>query len=165
MKKDSETPLRNHLSDMIIKICSSWRTPSRLEALLNEWEEKFGPEVHDMVREIIAKKTCKVWASIAKEEENNTIEDLIRILWGALREAGGEFSVEETKDGVQIYCTKCPIASAYKEIGREEYGLLFHCITDPYIVEGFNPEIEFRRTKTLMGGDDCCDHHYSMKKE
>ena len=164
VKKDTDPPLWNHLGDMIHKICSNWRTPPRVEALLEEWEEEFGPEMHDIVGELIAEKTCKTWASIAEEEENNTIEDLIRILWGALREAGWEFSVEKTKEGVQILCTKCPIASMYKKIGKEEYGLLFHCITDPYIVKGFNPEIEFRRTKTLMGGDDCCDHYYSMKK-
>ncbi|MBU7030666.1 MAG: L-2-amino-thiazoline-4-carboxylic acid hydrolase [Theionarchaea archaeon] len=166
VKKETPQPqLRERLDGMISKIRSNWNNPSRLDTLLNEWEEQFGPEVHDMVREIIAEKMREVWASIAEEEESNTIEDLIRTLWESLREAGGEFTVEETEDGVQIYCTQCPIAETYKKIKREEYGLLFHCITDPYIVEGFNPEIKFRRTKTLMGGDDCCDHHYSMKKD
>ncbi len=165
MKTPAEPHLREQLDEMIDKIRGSWNNTSRLDTLLDEWEEKFGPEVHDMVQEIIAEKIRELWTFIAEEEQSNTIEDLIHILWGSFRKAGGEFTVEETEDGVQIYCTLCPIAETYKEIGREEYGLLFHCITDPYIVEGFNPEIEFRRTKTLMGGDDCCDHYYSMRKE
>jgi len=30
-------------------------------------------------------------------------------------------------------------------------------------MEGFNPEIELVRTKTIMGGSECCDFRY-MKK-
>jgi len=29
--------------------------------------------------------------------------------------------------------------------------------------EGLNPAIEFTRTKTLMQGDDCCDHAYALR--
>lgn len=37
------------------------------------------------------------------------------------------------------------------------------CAGDPYIVEGFNPKMGFKRTKTLTLGDDCCDHFYYYK--
>ncbi len=33
-----------------------------------------------------------------------------------------------------------------------------------FTAEGFNLGIKFRRTKTLMEGDDCCDHRYTVEK-
>jgi hypothetical protein len=30
--------------------------------------------------------------------------------------------------------------------------------------EGYNPRIAFKRTKTLMEGDDYCDHFYGYRE-
>ena len=51
-----------------------------------------------------------------------------------------------------------------KEVGATDWGFEFFCKMDPPIIEGFNPNIQFRRTKTLMEGDECCNHYYTMKK-
>jgi len=56
------------------------------------------------------------------------------------------------------------MAETYRKIGKPEYGLIFHCSTDPHIVSGFNPDMEFKITKRLMTGDDCCDHYYRLTK-
>jgi hypothetical protein len=144
----------------IYAIRRSWRNPAQLNVLLIEWETDFGPEYHDLARELIAAQTRKVWRNLAAKSKSNTIDDLVRHLWEEWDE--GEFTITRKDNGdVQIQCTRCPIADAYRVIGKEEYGLLFHCSEDPYIVEGFNPAIEFRRTKTCMN-DDFCDHHYSL---
>ena len=37
------------------------------------------------------------------------------------------------------------------------------CSVDECIATTFNPQIGFRRTKTLMQGDEYCDHFYYMK--
>jgi hypothetical protein len=88
------------------------------------------------------------------------------MLWDGFRQVGGEFTVEKTDTGgVQFHATKCPLADVYRSIGKESYGFLFHCVTDPHIVAGFNPAIDFRRTKTLMEGHEECDHYYEMKSE
>jgi len=36
-------------------------------------------------------------------------------------------------------------------------------MSDYGITDGFNPQIEFSRTKTLMQGDACCNHCYKMR--
>ncbi|MFX1252189.1 MAG: L-2-amino-thiazoline-4-carboxylic acid hydrolase [Promethearchaeota archaeon] len=144
-------------------IRANWNNPSKLHSLLTNWENEYSADYNDLASELVSYHTRKAWAKIAEEEGNNTIDDLIDILWESLRRVGGEYTVEETTEGVQIYCTKCPIADSYLKIGKPHFGLIFHCITDPHICEGFNPNIKFRRSKTLMNGDDCCDHHYSMK--
>ena len=160
----AENQLREQVKEMIAKIVNNRNDSSQLCALLNEWEEKFGPEATDIAQEVIAEQTHNAWALIAEREHHNTIEDLIRILWEPFRKQGAEFTVEEIDNGIQVYCTHCPIAAMYRKIKKEEYGFLFYCSEDPYIVEGFNPRITFRRTKTLMEGDDCCDHRYTMEK-
>ncbi|MFX0114062.1 MAG: L-2-amino-thiazoline-4-carboxylic acid hydrolase [Candidatus Hodarchaeota archaeon] len=143
-------------------IRTSWKNPAQLNALLIEWEANFGPKYHDLAKELIAAQTRKVWADLASSRgEHNAIDDLVRYLWEDWEE--GEFTIAKNDTGTQIYCTKCPIADAYRSIKKEHYGLLFHCSEDPYIVEGFNSAIKFQRTKTCMN-DDCCDHHYSLKE-
>jgi hypothetical protein len=60
-------------------------------------------------------------------------------------------------------CTKCPAYEMAKDMNATEW--LYHhiCSIDEYVVSGFNPKIGFTRTKTLMQGDDYCDHYYYMK--
>ena len=163
-EESAETQLREQVGEMIRKIINNWNNSSGINVLLNEWEEKFGPEANDIARELIAERTRKIWASVAEREQSNTIKDLVRLLWEPFRNQGAEFTVKEIDNGVQIYCTYCPLADMYREIKREEFGFLFNCSEDPYIVEGFNPAIKFQRTKTLMEGDDCCDHRYTVER-
>ena len=54
--------------------------------------------------------------------------------------------------------TGCPTA-CFRAIGRPEVGRFF-CDADEPMIEEFSPDIGFRRTKTLMDGDSCCDHHF-----
>jgi predicted ArsR family transcriptional regulator len=149
------------LEEMISSIYSHWKTPQRLSELIHEWET-YGPGVNTMVEDIVAERTRAQWASLAESRESTTVDDLVNLLWEPFTE--GEFTMEKTEDGIQIYCTFCPIADVFKEIGKEEYGFILFCAADPYIVEGFNPALKFRRTKTLMDGDDCCDHYYCVKE-
>ncbi|MHA2233514.1 MAG: L-2-amino-thiazoline-4-carboxylic acid hydrolase, partial [Candidatus Hodarchaeales archaeon] len=134
---DSE---KEQIWEKIRSIRKNWNNPPKLKTLLNEWEENYGSQCNDLAMELVGHNTRNVWANIAEEEENNTIEGLIGILWENLREAGGEYTAETSEDGTQIYCTKCPIADNYKEIEKPEYGLVFHCVTDPFICQGFNPD-------------------------
>ncbi|MFQ5980336.1 MAG: L-2-amino-thiazoline-4-carboxylic acid hydrolase [Candidatus Heimdallarchaeota archaeon] len=154
---------KEQIWEKIRSILKNRRNPPKLKTLLNEWEENYGPQCNDLAMELVGHNTRNAWANIAEEEQNNTIEGLIGLLWENFRQAGGEFTLEIKEDGTQIYCTKCPIADNYKEIGKPEYGLIFHCSTDLFICQGFNPAIKFQRSKTLMEGDDCCDHFYSME--
>jgi hypothetical protein len=151
------------LRDLVAQIRAARSKPKKLKALLEKYESEFGPEAEKRVLEIIAENTEKLWANIAEERENNDIDDILDTLWKSFEQVGGEFTVERTKDSAQIHCTKCPMADTYTKIGKPEYGLIFHCSTDPHIVAGFNPEMEFRITKKLMSSDECCDHYYHLK--
>lgn len=150
------------LGELVTEIRTSRSKPKKLKALLERYESEFGPEAELRVLEIIAENTKKAWVEIAKEREDNGIQGILDTLWKSFKEVGGEFTVERTEDSAQIHCTRCPMAETYRKIGKPEYGLIFHCSTDPHIVAGFNSEMEFKITKTLMK-DDCCNHYYRLK--
>lgn len=145
------------------QIHSARPDPERLRSLVERYEREFGPQAEKRVLEIIADTIKKTWFEIAKQHGSNDIDAILDTLWSSFEQAGGEFTVERTENSAQIRCTKCPIADTYLEIGKPEHGLVFHCSTDPHIVAGFNPAMEFKITKRLMSGDDCCDHSYYLK--
>lgn len=151
------------LRNIITEIRTARSNPKKLKTLLEKYEHEFGSQAEKRVLEIIAENTEKAWAEIAEERETNDIQGILDTLWKSFERVGGEFTVERTEDSAQIQCTKCPVAETYLKIGKPEYGLIFHCSTDPHIVAGFNPKMEFRITKRLMSGDDCCDHYYRLK--
>lgn len=153
------------LKNLIHEIRRSRPEPAKLVRLINRYDEEYGPKAKDETLKIIADSTRESWAGIAEDHGDTSIEGILDTLWKAFKEVGGEFTVERFDGGVQIQCTKCPIADTYKEIGKQDHGLIFHCSTDPHIVEGFNDKIDFTITKRLMSGDDCCDHRYSIRRE
>lgn len=156
----SEEDLREILWTKLQAIRGSYSDPESLRTLLKQWEEDACTKYQHIVDELIGERASNYWRSISAREGAG-VEDLVRTQWEPWTE--GEFSIEKTQDGVKVFCTKCPISDGYRLIGREDYGYLFHCAEDAHIVAGFNPKIVFKRTKTLMEGDDCCDFYYSMK--
>lgn len=128
--------------------------------ILERMKSRFGEEVYSVVDEMVGDRTSRQWRELAQREEGHTAQDLVRVLWEPLSTQGFEFTVENRDDGIQIYCTRCPLYELAKEINGQEWMYYINCGTDPYIVQGFNPMIHFKRTKTLMQGHDCCDHFY-----
>jgi len=85
-------------------------------------------------------------------------------LWDHL---GPEFEyqvVEATDEALRFRVTKCPIAARMRELEAGEIGFAYYCAYDYGFCQGLNPDIVFERTKTLMSGDDCCNHGYVLKK-
>lgn len=128
--------------------------------MLDRMKTRFGPDVSAVVDEMVAERTRKQWSGIAEAEANHSAADLVRLLWEPLATRGFEFTASESENGIQIRCTKCALVDLAQEIEGTEWMFHLNCGTDPHIVQGFNPEIQFRRTKTLMQGHDCCDHFY-----
>ena len=86
-------------------------------------------------------------------------------MWKWVLDEGIEYEVQDTDEGSQFKVTRCPLAEMARELGAADWGYICFCADDPPMVAGFNPNMGFRRTKTLMHGDDCCDHFYFMKDQ
>ncbi|MBN1315995.1 MAG: L-2-amino-thiazoline-4-carboxylic acid hydrolase [Anaerolineales bacterium] len=68
--------------------------------------------------------------------------------------------VEDTPEAFKVKVTECLWARVFREMGAEEIGYLFICHPDYADCQGFNPHITMIRSKTLMQGDDCCNHRF-----
>jgi hypothetical protein len=52
----------------------------------------------------------------------------------------------------------------YKELGIPELGKVLSCARDFALIEEFNPDIELKRTQTILEGAAFCDFRYEVKK-
>jgi len=69
--------------------------------------------------------------------------------------------VLESTDRIrQLKVTGCLIAEVFREVDAAEIGYVSQCYPDIVLAEAFHPKMKLIRTKTLMMGDDCCNHRY-----
>ena len=73
-------------------------------------------------------------------------------------------TVEETPATSEIKVTECLWAKTFRELGAEKLGFILVCNPDYSYCQGFNPKITMTRTKTLMQGDDCCNHRWRWRE-
>jgi hypothetical protein len=69
-------------------------------------------------------------------------------------------TVEDTPKAVELRVTECLYAKIFREMGAAELGYALICHRDYADCKGFNPKITMIRTKTLMQGDDHCNHRF-----
>jgi hypothetical protein len=72
--------------------------------------------------------------------------------------------VEDSSLRFEVRIKKCKYADFYRENGSPEIGYAMHCALDFGEAEAFGSGILLERTKTLMQGDDYCNHCYELKK-
>ncbi len=131
-------------------------------AALDAAAEQYGRErVQALLERICGDETRSYWAGLVREE-GSSLEDFMRLLWGPLPELGFEFTREQRENGLQLCVTTCPQHQLAVDMGGSTPDWLFRmvCATDPFAAESIEPPVRFQRTKTLMQGDECCDHAY-----
>jgi hypothetical protein len=68
---------------------------------------------------------------------------------------------DETADHFLCSASECIHARVFNDLGYPELGYILHCKQDYASTPHIHPSVGFRRTKTLMQGDECCDFDYS----
>ena len=69
--------------------------------------------------------------------------------------------VEDTDKVFELRVTECVWAKVYREAGLGgKIGHAAVCHMDYYWPPAFNKDFKMERSKTLMQGDDCCNHRY-----
>ena len=79
---------------------------------------------------------------------------------------GGALELTVLRDDEEVLefdVTRCRFAEMYTRLGLADLGGLLSCARDAAMIEGFNPEIAFQRTQTIMGGASHCDFRYRKK--
>lgn len=131
--------------------------------MLKFMNEHFGKNAYEIFVKAQSEGRRSHFSKLAEEDGDNSIEALIKILFEPNREPVTAYTVEERSSGFQMNITKCWPDNIAKRHGIMEQLFYTCCACEQFMVEGFNPNIGFIRTKTLMQGDDSCDHFFYYK--
>jgi predicted ArsR family transcriptional regulator len=71
---------------------------------------------------------------------------------------------ESTSERFAFNVTRCRYAEMYRELGIPELGAILSCNRDAALMDGFNPNVAFTRTQTIMGGATHCDFVYTLTR-
>jgi L-2-amino-thiazoline-4-carboxylic acid hydrolase len=130
-----------------------------LEALGRE----FGRErVIEIARDAIVQIARAQGAQLAAG--GNTMNDFVRSTEAWRKDDAIETDVlAQTETEYAFNVTRCRYAEMYRALGIPELGAVLSCNRDASLIEGFNPEIQLTRTRTIMQGAPFCDFRYEKK--
>lgn len=132
--------------------------------LVERLSAEFGSErVHAIVRDEIVEIARRQGAALAESVGANDIESFTVALAAWSRDGALETEmVELSEERFAFNVTRCKYAELYRALGLAELGATLSCNRDGALMEGFNPNVEFRRTQTIMGGATHCDFDYRV---
>jgi hypothetical protein len=132
-------------------------------------EQTCGPEaqriteLREAIRDHHQRKSVRANARRGVEAADNSLRSFCCALEEGCR-GSHEWEVVEDSDTRRAYhFTRCMWAEIFRALNAEDIGMWI-CEGDGPAAAAFNPHIRFHRTKTLMEGDDCCDHVYYLEE-
>ena len=135
------------------------------KTLLIYLTDKYGDNAYEAVDQFLEYYIRKGWAETGSKMavEGEEIDTFIKLLWEPLKPIGFVYSMDRKNKDAFFCVTECPIYEAAKTTGLHKWLYHLACKTDFYSATSFSSKIDFRRTKTLIEGDNCCDHCYYCK--
>ncbi|MGY9074984.1 MAG: L-2-amino-thiazoline-4-carboxylic acid hydrolase [Acidimicrobiales bacterium] len=132
--------------------------------LIQRLGEEFGHDkVTELAREVVVAVAQEQGGQLAEAMGGNDLSFFANSMDNWTKGGALETEVvEQTNTVFAFNVTRCQYAEMYKALGIPELGALFSCNRDGTMVEGFNPEITFTRTQTIMGGASHCDFVYEL---
>ena len=137
-----------------------------VSSLVKAFADKIGYDnAMEIVRQVIREDAILSGRTLADKYKGNTLRELSKIVnevW-ANDKAMKIKIIKEDEDELCFNVISCKYADMYEKLGIKELGCILSCSRDFSFMEGFNPEIELIRIKTIMGGSECCDFRYVRK--
>jgi predicted hydrocarbon binding protein len=131
--------------------------------LINGFAKEFGyKKVIKIAENVISQDAMAAGKKMAKEYKGNALTELAKIVkdvWaknGALKID----MIKETESELFFDVTYCEYAQMYEKMGIKNMGSTLSCIRDFSFLKGFNPQIELKRTQTIMEGAKYCDFRF-----
>ncbi|NKC16723.1 MAG: hypothetical protein GKR94_32380 [Gammaproteobacteria bacterium] len=135
-----------------------------LAPVINAMSEAFG---RDEVLAVLAKTIVKIareqGAEMAASLGANDARTFMASLEAWTRGGALELDVlNNTQDAVAFDVKRCRYAQMYRDLGIPELGAILSCNRDFAMIEGFAPDAELNRTRTILGGAAHCDFRYKF---
>ena len=122
-------------------------------------EEEYGEGALEALARWKDDRNRERWSEIAEETGRNDPEYLFRLFTDRVHEYE---VVRKDRNALEVIVTRCAHAEIFQESNAADVGMRMICMGDYAVVEGFNPNISFRRPKTLMDGDECCHFIFEL---
>ena len=134
-----------------------------VSSLIKAFADKIGyDKAVDIAKEVIREDAILSGKTLAEEYSGNSIAELTKIVkevW-AKDDALKIKMIKETEKELFFDISYCGYVDIYEKLGVKKLGCILSCTRDFYFLEGFNPKITLKRTKTIMEGDDYCNFRY-----
>jgi hypothetical protein len=119
-----------------------------------------------IARNVISEDAIASGKKLAKEYKGNTLTELAKIVKEVWADDGAiEIKmIKETDSELFFDVTYCGYAQMYEKMGIKDMGYTLSCIRDFSFLKGFNPQIELRRTQTIMEGAKYCDFRFEKTR-
>ena len=133
---------------------------SMVVSIVRAMEGRFGKEqVHEVARAALQAARRR-----PTEEVGDPADDLAGYTENLERGTAGTHEWKRVRDepnAVGYEFTRCMWAEAFRDLEAADIGSWI-CEGDDPSVRAYNPQLRCTLTRTLMRGDDCCDHVFHV---
>ena len=121
----------------------------------------------------LVRTALRDWARQLIEELGSHLPGSPRDKWETARNAlypriGDDIDIEmltQEPDAIEFNVTGCRYADFFRQLNEPELGAVLLCETDFHRADLGRPEVELRRSHTIMEGAPLCDFRYRMKSK
>ncbi len=134
--------------------------------LLDALGKEFGREkVVEIARQVIVDLARQQGAALCAGMGGDSLLDFAESTTNWKKDNALEIEVLDlSEDSYAFNVTRCRYAEMYRALGIPELGAVLSCNRDASLIEGFNSNVQFTRTQTIMQGAACCDFRYERKR-
>ena len=127
-------------------------------------QKKYSDDGVEAIHHAFKEVTVERGGKMAREASASTLKDFCSALEAGCAGSHEWRKLEDTEKRQAYRFTRCMWAEIFAELDALDIGFWL-CEGDAPMASAFNPAIGFQRIKTLMEGDDCCDHIFYLEKE
>ncbi len=119
----------------------------------------------DKLIEFLKKTTTEKWIKRGQEHANRSPDNSFKTYVNTFRPPRYEAQlthevVVDTDTVFELKVKECLTSWVFRQADAADIGYAYICFGDYAWAEGFNPKIKMVRDKTLMQGQDYCNHRY-----
>jgi hypothetical protein len=139
--------------------------------LVDEIKEELGEEAgrqlaYDAYHKAVFNSCAPAWEEMRDKGETDAQAYGEWLLTDLMQQYEVEI-IENTPESFRVSITSCPWADHFLDKGKGDTGNIF-CEVDYDMMKDFNritgADLVFERTKVLMEGCECCNHHIHIKE-
>lgn len=123
-------------------------------------EAEFGPQAKEAIHRAFLKRAEAEGQRAAARAAGTGVRDFLTVVEPGWAVTHKMRRIVDTEQRVLYEFTACMAAEEFKRLGATDIGA-WSCEGDEPCLRGFNPSLVFKRSRTLLHGDSCCDHEFA----